>query len=207
MITDRYLSRSRVVRSLMEGPLGEHIHLYIEQLQREGYSLEVSHRLLSVVRDFGFWLGVTGSGLADIHEALVTQYLAERSRHRPSDRADARALDRLLSVLREGNVIAPRPMPAHDPREDLLQTYSIYMDRRRGLAPTSIASHLWFLRPFLHELGIATSAEVAQLSRRDAAAYVERHADDRGATTARIMCSRLRVFLRYCMAKVSSPPI
>ena len=197
MITDRYLSRSRVVRSLMEGPLSEHIHLYIEQLQREGYSLEVSHRLLSVVRDFGFWLGVTRSGLADIHEALVTQYLAERSRHRPPDRADARALDRLLSVLREANVIAPRAMPAHDPREDLLQTYSIYMERRRGLASTSIASHLWFLRPFLQELGIATSAEVAQLSRREVASYVERHAGDRGATTARIMCSRLRVFLRY----------
>jgi hypothetical protein len=56
MITDRYLSRSRVVRSLMEGPLGEHIYLYIDQLQRQSYSLEVGHRLLSVVRDFGFWL-------------------------------------------------------------------------------------------------------------------------------------------------------
>lgn len=197
MITDDYLNRSRVVRSLMEGLLGEHIHLYVEPLQRGRYSLATGHRFLSVVRDFGFWLGVTGSGFADIQEALVAEYLAERSRHRPPDKADARALGRLLSVLREANVIPPRPMPAHDPREDLLQAYRLYMERKRGLAPTSVASHLWFLRPFLQELGIATSAEVARLSRHQVATYVEQHAGDRGATTARIMCSRLRVFLRY----------
>lgn len=197
MITDGYLNRSRVVRDLRHGLFGEHIHLYVEWLQRRGYSLEVGHRYLSLSRDFGFWLNATGSGLADIQEALVTQYLAERSRHRPRYRGDALALARLLSVLRDANVIASRPAPSRDPREDLLRTYSLYMERKRGLAPTSIASHAWFLRPFLQELGIATNADVASLSGRDVARYVERHAGDSGATTARIMCSRLRVFLRY----------
>ncbi|GAM07683.1 integrase/recombinase [Novosphingobium sp. MBES04] len=102
-----------------------------------------------------------------------------------------------MSILRDANVIAPRPTPPHDPREDILQAYSLYMERKRGLAPSSIASHMWFLRPFLQELGIATNADVARLSGRDLARYVERHAGDSGATTARIMCSRLRVFLRY----------
>ena len=128
---------------------------------------------------------------------LVTQYLAERSRHRPRFRGDALALARLLALLREANVIARRSTPSRDPGEDLLQAYSLYMERRRGLSLTSIASHVWFLRPFLQELGIATNADLAGLSGRKVAAYVERHASDRGATTARIMCSRLRVFLRY----------
>lgn len=104
---------------------------------------------------------------------------------------------RLLSVLREAEVIAARPASARDPREDLLEAYRLYLERQRRLAPASITSHLWFLRPFLEETGIATSADVARLFGRDVAAYVERHAGDRGATTARIMCSRLRVFLRY----------
>lgn len=197
MITDGYLNTSRVVRSLKEGPFGEHIHLYVEQLQRDGYCLVTGHRYLSLARDFGFWLDATGSGLADVREALVTQYLAERSRHRRRYRGDARALARLLAVLRDANVIAPRPTPSHDPREDLLQAYALYMERKRGLAPASVASHVWFLRPFLQELRIATTADLARLSGRKVAVYVERHASDRGATTARIMCSRLRVFLRY----------
>lgn len=197
MITNDYLNRSRVVRGLKHGPFGEHIHLYVEWLQRGGYSLEVGHRYLSLARDFGFWLAATGFGLADFQEELVTQYLAERSRHRPRYRGDALALARLLAVLREVNVIAPRPRPVRDPREDILDTYSLYMERKRGLAPVSIASHVWFLRPFLQELGIATNADLARLSGRKVAAYVERHAGDGGATTARIMCSRLRVFLRY----------
>lgn len=201
MITDSYLNRSRVVRGLMEGPLGEHIHHYVEQLQRHGYSLEIAHRYLSLARDFGFWLGATGLGLADIREALVTQYLAERSTHRPRYRGDALALARLLSVLRDANIIAPRPTPSRDPREYILDAYALYMERKRGLAPSSIASHLWFLRPFLQDLGITTNADLVLLSGREVSLYVERHAGDSGAATARIMCSRLRVFLRYLHAE------
>lgn len=197
MITNDYLNRSRVVKGLRHGPFGEHIHLYTEWLQRRGYSLVISHRCLSLAQDFGFWLAATGSGLADIQEALVTQYLTERSRHRPRYRGDALALARLLSILREANVIAPRPRSSRDPREDVLGAYSLYMGSKRGLASISIASHVWFLRPFLQELEIATNADAARLSRRDVARYVERHVGDNGATTARIMCSRLRVFLRY----------
>lgn len=201
MITKDYLNRSRVVRELKQGPLGEHIHHYVEWLERGGYSLVVSHRSLSLARDFGFWLAATGFGLADIQEDLVTQYLTERSRHRPQYNGNALALARLLAVLREVNVIAPRPRPCCDPREDILDTYSLYMERKRGLAPVSIASHVWFLRPFLQELGIATNADLARLSWRKVATYVECHASDRGAVTARIMCSRLRVFLRYLHAE------
>jgi site-specific recombinase XerD len=197
MITDAYLSTSRVVTDLKHGLFGAHIHLYVEWLQQRGYSREVGHRHLSLARDFGFWLTATGSGLADIREALVTGYLAERARHRPRYRGDALALARLLSVLREADVIAPRPVPPRDLREDILQAYTLDMEGKRGLAPTSIASHAWFVRPFLQELGIATNADVERLSARDVASYVERHAGDGGATTARIMCSRLRVFLRY----------
>jgi site-specific recombinase XerD len=201
MITDVYMNKSRVMRSLRTGPLGEHIHLYIDQLQQGGYSLQTGHRLLSIVRDFGFWLGSTGAGLADIHEATVTQYLAERSQHRPRFRGDALALARLLSILREANVIEHRAMPSRDPCEDLCEAYSRYMGRQRGLAPSSIASHLWFLRPFLQELGIAKDADLVRLTGREVSLYVERHAGDSGATTARIMCSRLRVFLRYLHAE------
>jgi site-specific recombinase XerD len=75
------------------------------------------------------------------------------------------------------------------------------MERKRGLAPSSIASHLWFLRPFLQDLDITTNADLVLLSGCKVALYVERHVGDSGATTARIMCSRLRVFLRYLHAE------
>src|ERR1700758_210546 len=129
------------MQGLRRGPLGEHVHLYVEQLQRAGYSLERGHRFLNVVQDFAFWLGATGAGLGDVQAVLVSQYLAERRRHRPPRKAEARALS--------------RPLPARDPREDLLKAYRLHLERKRGLTPISIASHLWFLRPFLQEIGIA----------------------------------------------------
>ncbi|WP_380873268.1 hypothetical protein ACFB49_40450 [Sphingomonas sp. DBB INV C78] len=54
MISDAYLTRSRVVRGLRDDPFGEHIDLYIEELQRRGNSLEIGHRYLSLAWDFGF---------------------------------------------------------------------------------------------------------------------------------------------------------
>lgn len=197
MITDEYLNRSRVMQRLRRGLLGEHIHLYVEQLQRVGYSLESGHKFLSVVQGFAFWLGATGRTLSDVHEAVVTQYLAERSRHRPPRKDNARALSWLLSALREAEIIAPRLLAARDPREKILEAYQLYLERRRGLAARSIASHLWFLRPFLKETKVRSNADIARLSARDITLYIERHANDFGATTASIMCTRLRVFLRY----------
>lgn len=38
MITDGYLSSSRILRGLKRGPFAEHIHLYIEWLRRRGYA-------------------------------------------------------------------------------------------------------------------------------------------------------------------------
>lgn len=197
MITDAYLNRSRVVRGLKDGPFSDYVGLFIEQLRRRGYSLEIGHRRLSLVGDFGFWLTATEHGLADVDEALVSQFLVERARHRAQYRGDSLALARFLSILREANAIAPRPRPSSDQRDDILQAYRLYMERQRGLAPSSIASHVWFLRPFLEELGIATNEDIASLSVRKVARYIEQHVGDGGATTARIMCSRVRVFLRY----------
>jgi len=41
MITDQYLSSSRVLRGLQRGPFAEHVHLYTAWLQQRGYSREV----------------------------------------------------------------------------------------------------------------------------------------------------------------------
>lgn len=197
MITDGYLNVSRVVRHLNEGPFGEHSDLLVEELRQGLYSLVTSHRYLALAHDFGFWLTASGFGLADVREALVTQYLTERWRQRPRRAGDAAALAMLLSVLRAAKVIAPRQLPARNPREHLVEAYALYMDRKRGLAPSSIAGHVWFLRPFFRELRIATNADLAHLSASTVAAYIERHAGDHSPATARIMCTRVRVFLRY----------
>lgn len=197
MITDDYLNTSRVVQGLKDGPFGKYTHLLIEELRRGRYSLATSHQYLSLAHAFGFWLSASGPVVADVQEALVAQYLAERWRHHPRRFGDCSALALLLSVLRAAGIITPRQLPTRDPREQLLEAYTLYMDRKRGLAPSSIAGHVWFLRPFLRELGVATNADLARLSAPKVASYIEHHVGDHGPTTARIMCTRVRVFLRY----------
>ncbi|SKB51192.1 hypothetical protein SAMN06295937_1007172 [Sphingopyxis flava] len=139
------------------GPFGDRPIFYVDWLRQRGYIRVVCHRALSLARDFPIWFDATRASRGDIREELVTGYLAERSRHRPRYRGDSLAVARSLSV-RETNAIAPAADTPRDPREDIFQAYSLYMERVRGLAPTCIASHIGFLRPFLRELRIAPSS-------------------------------------------------
>lgn len=107
MISQDYLDSSRVVRGLKNRPLGQHFDLYVERHRQAGDSHAITQRFLSLVQDFGHWLKAKGKGVEEIEEALVRAYLTERARHRPTRQSDAQALRRLLTMLREANVIPP----------------------------------------------------------------------------------------------------
>lgn len=197
MISQDYLDSSRVVRGLKNGPLGQYFDLCVERHRQAGYSHVITQRFLSLMQDFGHWLRATGKSVEEIEEAVVRAYLTERARHRPTRQSDAQALRRLLTMLREANVIPPRQLLRVDPRELIAEAYRVYLVHKRGLVATSVASHVWFLLRFLNDIGIRTNSDLGRLTARRIARYVEKHAHDHGPTTARIMCSRLRVFLRY----------
>lgn len=106
MITDGYWSSRQTLYNLKRGLFAEHIRFYIGRHRRRGQSRAHGNRYLRLARVFGFWLA-TSSELADVQDELVTQCLAERSRHRPPNRREALAPARLLSVLRDTDVIVP----------------------------------------------------------------------------------------------------
>src|SRR5262249_44130141 len=134
--------------------------------------------------------------LTDLDERVAEQYLkyrAGKQRIQPGDRA---ALKRWLSVLREAGLIAPARLPLITPEDQIFEGFSDFLQHERGLAPTSIISHLPAVRRFLREVCPAGS-DLRNVSQQGVTSYIERHARDGSAASGKRMCWSLRAFLRY----------
>ena len=128
----------------------------------------------------------------------VDGFIAHRQATGELRNGERAALHRLRGALVDAGVVVAPP-PPDGPRDRLLGQFESSL-RRRGYRQKSIASYLWFSRPFVSELWEDT-AGLAQLTSVAVLGYIERHASDRCSTTALIMCSRLRVFLRFLQAE------
>jgi hypothetical protein len=154
-----------------------------------------------VVGDFSRWLAGKQLGLRDADEGMVAQYQAFRVRHRRPFASDQPALNRLLVVLREVGAIAQKAPIGLTPHEQIFEDFRQYLDRECGLAAVTIIHHLPVIRRFLRETRVGGVGDFVKLRQADVAGYVERHAQDWSAETAKSMCWTLRAFLRYLLCK------
>lgn len=197
MNLDEHLHRSRVLRRLQAGPLKDTIALYTERLRKDGYHSDHAGCALRIVSRFAQWLTDHHLGVHDVGEQSVARFLAARTRRHPLRIGDRSALRRLIAVLRDAEVI-PLPRPATlSPSEQILERFRGYLERQRGLSAASAEGYVWFIRRFLRGLSITQAGDLAVLSQGDVIGYVERHAHDGSAATAKTMCYRIRSFLRY----------
>jgi site-specific recombinase XerD len=197
MNLDEHLRRSRVLRYLQAGPLKDGVDLFTEQLRKDGYSSVHAAVALGALKKFALWLTAHRLKVCDIDENCVTRYLSVRARQSRLYLRDRTAVRQFLAASREGAIIPPAAPLVLNPRDQIIEGFRDYCERKRGMIPKSTESYIWFIRPFLHDLSLDTKTDLARLSPSDIVGYVERHAHDRSAATAKIMCSRLRIFLRY----------
>jgi site-specific recombinase XerD len=190
-----------MLQRLHEGPLGSHIDLYSARLVKEGHCRQSAWRCLRVVGDFSRWLAGKQLGLRDVDEGVVAQYQGFRVQHRCPFASDQPALNRLLVVLREAGAIVQKEPVGLTPHEQIFEDFRQYLDRECGLAPVTIIHHLPVVRRFLRETRVGGVSDFVKLSPADVTGYVERHAQDWSAATAKSMCWTLRAFLRYLLCK------
>lgn len=201
MTLDEFLSRSRVLRRLRAGPFRDCIDLYFDRFRADGYSKHYAVRSISLLGHFAGWLTAQGVACNEINEQLVKEYLDWRIGRRFVAEGDPSAMRRLIAVLRAAGIVPPAVPTVLDPIEQLLESFRRYLEHRRGLSPTSADAYVNFNRPFLRDLSIGGTADLASLSQNDVIGYVERYARACSPATARTMCCRLRSFLRYLLVE------
>jgi hypothetical protein len=151
MTTATFIKKPKRLRRLSEGPLGVHIDLFSARLSKEGHSQQSAWRNLKVVGDFSRWLARKGIFTEGIDEDIVDQYMRFRARHRHTFIWDRPALNRLLAVLREVELIAPKRLASVSPQERIVDDFRCHLSQCGGYASRTIITHLPTLRRFLSQ--------------------------------------------------------
>ena len=198
-MTSYTLTSPKLWRLLEGWPFREHVDAYIALMLAQHFSTRHTYHAVRAIGEFARWLTEDHGDSCDIDERTVSSFLAWRRQQTGYRHGSPTALVRFLGVLRAVGAIS-LGLPSADPRDLLLSAYQPFLEHGRGFMPKSSASYVWFARPFVQECWVKGKG-LSSLSRADVIAYVERHAPRRGAATAKIMCCRLRSFLRYLKAE------
>jgi len=197
MNAEEYLCRSHLFRRLKSGPSGRVIEVFATRIVNDGLGRQMAWRSLHLADALLAWLARRGSMLTDLNEAAAEQFIRHRARRWFIQRSDRATLRRLLSALREADLIRPAVTPSLTPHQEIFEAFSRYLQAERGLAPKSIIRHLPVIRLFLREVCPAGADDLSKISQVDVTRYVERHARDGSADSGKAMCWALRAFLRY----------
>jgi hypothetical protein len=84
MVTEEYLSRSRLFRRLKSGPHGQLVELYAARLVKDRLARQGTWRSLSLVGDLLTWIARSHSKVTALDERIVGRYLRHRAGKRPS---------------------------------------------------------------------------------------------------------------------------
>jgi site-specific recombinase XerD len=192
-----YLGRSRLFRRLKNCPHGQLIELYAARVVKDGLARQGMWRCLNLVSGLLRWLSRRHLELTGFDERVLEQYLTYRARKQSIQPGDRAALKRLLTLLRDTNVIPPASLSPIPPEDLISRQFADYLRDERGLAPKSILRHLPVIRSFLREVCPAGGIDLSKIRQDDVVRYVERHAHDSSVRSGKAMCTALRALLRY----------
>lgn len=174
------------------------IAAYIVKMEESGYRPGSICRAVRAVGDYARWLIDEHHDGSDVSRKTVFSFLSYRRKRGKRRNGDRSALLRLLTGLLEAGAV--RTAPVIDPHEQIVEAFSDYLRRKRGLQPNTIESSVYYVLPFFREIWNGTD-DLARISRQDVVKYVERHVHDFSVRTTQGIFTRLRSFLRYLFAE------
>ena len=194
---ETYYRRPRSLVQLREGPLGNYIDLFADQLQREGHCQQGAWRNLHVVGDFSRWLARKHVDVYDVDQQTVSSYLSFRRRHLRPSVFERPALMRMLALLREIEASPPAQAGPFSFADLVEQDFVRHLQQDHGLARVSVIRHLPVIRMFLREKRIDSARSLSKLTAGDVVSFIEQHVGDHSPRSAQIMCWTLRSFARF----------
>jgi len=184
-----------------EGPLASHIGPFARSLSEQGYTLSSIQRQVLLAACFSRWLKQLGVALRSITSDHPPRYLRYRARQVRPYLGDAAALRHLLDFLRSEGVIPAEKMSARPltPAERCTQAYEHHLREARGLASSTIANYVPFIRSFLEDRFGDGPLTLSHLCAGDVVRFVQRQAPRLHPKRAKLLTSALRSFLQYCV--------
>jgi site-specific recombinase XerD len=195
---ERFFKDPRTLQEKRQGPLGQHIDEFAEQLSEQGYSRQCACRQLQLVAELSQWMQQRDLAVRDLTVAKADRFLRWRTWPRHIRQGDAAGLKGFFKLLcRKGLVAAPVNHVTQTAIGKLQDDFSVYLRQERLLARTTVANYLFFTKKFLaHRFGTGP-INLSDLKVTEVVGSVQRLASWLSRKRAKVMTSALRSFLRY----------
>jgi site-specific recombinase XerD len=190
------------IERLRQGPLSEHLDAYATAVAEQGYAHHSIGRQIVAIADFSRWLKHKHIEIETLDHQVVDRYLRFRCRQQRVGRGDAKALDRMLSMLHQKDIVKPsQPSVSDNAHSKIAAEFQSYFLRELGRSPSTAKNYVPFIEQFLRERFQNKTPGLASLRAPDVTGFVMRHAHQLSPVRAGIMVTALRSFFRYLLRR------
>jgi site-specific recombinase XerD len=185
---------------VVSGPLGPYVAGFQHALRHQGYTPPSIVIQLQLVADLSTWLVHHGLDLDQLDAAAIARFLAARRRAGVTRYVSERAMRPVVMYLRDHGVApSPPPVTPTGPTEMMLDAYAQYLQRERGLQPTTVTLYLHCVRPFVSRRIARDGVTVdwASLHGADVIDFVLTRTRQQSRGAAKLTVSALRSLLGF----------
>lgn len=189
------------LRQLRSCPVGEHMDGFADRLHSAGYKRRPAQLILRGAAHLGHWAsvrGIQGNGfdqpvLDSFVRHLATCACAQAFRGRA--RNNAQGARHFVEHLQRSGIL-PSPDKKPEPLPALVEAFSDWMRRHRGVAESTLANHVPIAKEFLAALGDDPAAYNASQIR----SFIFSRASRTGHSGTKSVLNTIRMFLRFLAA-------
>ena len=188
------------------GPLVAYRDGFVEELAGQGYTAGSAMQQVWLMAHVSRWLESRAWGAGDLTVERVEEFVEVRRAAGYTAELSERGLVPLLGYLR-GLGVTPTPAEAAatTPAELLVEEYSTYLARERGLASSSVERYLGPAWLFLSGCERPDGLDLGGLRAGDVTAFVVRQCHGRRVGSAKVLVTALRSLLRFLFLKGYTP--
>jgi site-specific recombinase XerD len=199
-VINQLFTFASTIARLRQGPLSEHLDAYAAAVAEQGYARQSIGRQIVAIADFSRWLKHKHIEIGGLDDQVVDRFLRFRRRQQRIGRGDPKALDRILSMLRQKGIVKPcQPAVADDARSKVAAEFRCYLLQELGRSPSTATNYVPFIDQFLMERYQDRTPNLALLRASDVTGFVIRHVHQLSPVRAGIMVTALRSFFRYLL--------
>jgi site-specific recombinase XerD len=197
-VINQLFTFSSTIERLRQGPLSPHLDAYAAAVAEQGYAQHSIRQQIIVIADFSRWLKQNHIDVPALDSKVVDRFLRLRRRQQRVRRGDAKALERLLTMLCQTGVVKPhQPRVADNTRSRIINEFQRYLLQERGLSPLTLLNYVPVVEQFLAERFHNRAPNFAMLRATHVTGFVLRHARQLSPVRAGLMVTALRSFFRY----------
>ncbi len=178
--------------------MSEYLDTYAAAVAAQGYGRHSIREQIVVIADFSRWLKQKQIDVPALDSEVVDRFLRLRRRQLRVRRGDPKALQRLLTMLRQKGVVKPhQPLVVDTAQARIVAEFRRYLLQERGLSPSTLLNYVPTVEQFLAERFHNRAPNFIGLRAPHVTGFVLRHARQLNPVRARLMVTALRSFFRY----------